>query len=185
MPYYDVANLVTKTKMNMINEMPCGCDTLWTTAVRIWHQVSRRACAEVSVAPEVSRRPGQRSQQLQNLTILTVNLVASWRHLHNCRCFRKHLRMLLQSLKAYCKAPGGAGSIRKYLEALVRATGVYGRLWCGFQTDLHFADVIPDSYVYVLLLQLLPLLSPYPSCAWRLSLTPLVMPSTFANSSPV
>jgi hypothetical protein len=77
MPYYDVANLVTATKTNMIDEMPCGCGTLRTTGVRIWHQVSRRACAEVSAALEVSRRPAQRSQQLQNLTILIVNLVAS------------------------------------------------------------------------------------------------------------
>jgi len=49
--------------------------------------------------------------------------------------------MLLQSLRALCKAPGGAGSIWKYLEALVRATGVSGRFGCGFRTDLHFADV--------------------------------------------
>jgi len=62
-------------------------------------------------------------------------------HLHNCRCFQGHLRMLLQSLRAHCKAPGGAGSIWKYLKALVRATRVSGRFACGFRTDLHFADV--------------------------------------------
>ena len=61
----------------MIDEMPCGYGTLRTTAVRIWHQVSYRVCAEVSAALEVSRRPAQRSQQLQNLIILIVNLVAS------------------------------------------------------------------------------------------------------------
>jgi len=55
MPYYDVANLVTVTKTNMINEMCCGYGTLKTTGVRIWHQVSRR--------------PAQMSQLLQNLTI--------------------------------------------------------------------------------------------------------------------
>jgi len=49
--------------------------------------------------------------------------------------------MLLQSLSALCKAPGGPGSIWKYLEALVRDTGVSGRSACGFPTDLHFADV--------------------------------------------
>ena len=43
MPYYDVANLVTLTKTNLIHEMPCGYGTLRTTAVRIRHQVSRRA----------------------------------------------------------------------------------------------------------------------------------------------
>jgi len=49
--------------------------------------------------------------------------------------------MLLQSLSALCKAPGGAGSIWKYLEALVRATGVSGRFAHGFRTELHFADL--------------------------------------------
>jgi len=50
--------------------------------------------------------------------------------------------MLLQSLRALCKAPGGPGSIWRHLEALVRATGVSGRFAWGFQTDLHFADVL-------------------------------------------
>jgi hypothetical protein len=36
MPYYDVANLVTVTKTNMIDEMPCSFGTLRTTGVRIW-----------------------------------------------------------------------------------------------------------------------------------------------------
>jgi len=72
MPYYNVANLGTVTKTNMIDEMPCGYGTLIVTGVRIWHQVSRKACAEVSAALEVFPRPGQRSQQLQNLTILIV-----------------------------------------------------------------------------------------------------------------
>jgi hypothetical protein len=49
MPYYDVANLVTLTKTNMIDEMPCGVETLRTTAVRIQRQVSRRP-AQVSAA---------------------------------------------------------------------------------------------------------------------------------------
>jgi len=72
MPDCDVANLVTVTKTNMIDEMPCGYGTLTTTGVRIWHHVSRRACAEISAALKVSLRPGQRSQQLQNLTIILV-----------------------------------------------------------------------------------------------------------------
>ena len=38
MPYYDVANHVTVTKMNMINEMACGYGIIKTAAVRIWHQ---------------------------------------------------------------------------------------------------------------------------------------------------
>jgi hypothetical protein len=72
MPYYNVANLVTVAKMNMTAEMPCGCGTLRNTGVRIWHQVSRRACAEISAALAVSCRPAQWSQQHQNLTILIV-----------------------------------------------------------------------------------------------------------------
>jgi len=44
MPYYDVANLVSVTKMNMIDEMPCGYGTLrTTTTVRVWYIVSHRA----------------------------------------------------------------------------------------------------------------------------------------------
>jgi hypothetical protein len=53
--------------------------------------------------------------------------------------------MLSQSLKAHCLAPGGSGSLREYLEALVRSTGESGRVACGFQTDLHFADGWQDS----------------------------------------
>jgi hypothetical protein len=52
-----------------------------------------------------------------------------------------HLRMLLQSLRAPQFAPGGPGSIWNDLGALVRSTGVSGRLACGFWTDLHLADV--------------------------------------------
>jgi hypothetical protein len=37
MPYYDAANLVTVTKMNLIYEMPCGYGTLRTTTWRIRH----------------------------------------------------------------------------------------------------------------------------------------------------
>jgi hypothetical protein len=49
--------------------------------------------------------------------------------------------MLLQSLRALCKASGGVGSIWKFLEALVRATGVSWRFGYGFQTEFHLADV--------------------------------------------
>jgi hypothetical protein len=58
MPYYDVANPVTVTKTNMIDDMPCGYGTLRTTGVRIRHQVSRR--------------PALRSPHLQNFTIQIV-----------------------------------------------------------------------------------------------------------------
>jgi hypothetical protein len=51
--------------------------------------------------------------------------------------------MLLHRLIAFCKASaGGAGSIWKYLEGLVRATGVSERFTYGFRTELHFADAI-------------------------------------------
>jgi hypothetical protein len=53
--------------------------------------------------------------------------------------------MLLQSLRAHCTAPGGTGSIWKYLKALVKATGMSGRFVCGFRTDLHFADIPTES----------------------------------------
>jgi len=53
--------------------------------------------------------------------------------------------MLLQSLSALCKAPGGAGSIWEYLEAVVRATRVSGRFAYGFRTELHFADALPSD----------------------------------------
>jgi hypothetical protein len=67
-----------------------------------------QTCDAVSAVLNVSCRPVQRFQQLQNLTILIVNLVASRMRLNNCRCFHELLRMLLQSLRAHCKAPGRA-----------------------------------------------------------------------------
>ena len=57
--------------------------------------------------------------------------------------------MLLQSPRAHCKAPGGAGSIWRYLAALVRATGVPGRFACGFRTKLHFADNLVNSEMHL------------------------------------
>jgi hypothetical protein len=49
--------------------------------------------------------------------------------------------MLFQSLRALCEAPGGAGSIWRYLAALVKATWVSGRFAYTIQTELYFADV--------------------------------------------
>jgi hypothetical protein len=138
MPYNDIANLVTATKTNMINEVCCGCGTLRTTFVRIWHQVSCRACAAVSAALKVPCISTPRIQQLQNLTLFDGTF---GRHLHNFMCSQEHLRMLLQSLGAHCNVPGGPQSIWMYFEVLVRSTGVSGRFGCGFWTDLYFADV--------------------------------------------
>jgi hypothetical protein len=61
-------------------------------------------------------------------------------HLHHCRCFQEHVRMLLHSLREFRRAPGGAGSISKYWEALARAWGVSERFAYGFWTELHVAD---------------------------------------------
>ena len=61
-------------------------------------------------------------------------------HLHNCRCFQEHLRMLWQSLRAHCLAPEGPGSIWNYVGAPVRSTRVSSRFGCGFRTDLHLPD---------------------------------------------
>ena len=64
MQIYNKVNPVTITQTNIINEVPCGCGTLRTTAVRKWHQVCSRDCAEVSAALAVSCRPVLRSQLL-------------------------------------------------------------------------------------------------------------------------
>ena len=132
--------------------MPCGYGR--TTAVGIQHQVFHRCCAAVSAAFEVSRKAVQLSQHLSKSPsdlhsglsssyiwlFCKLNPVASWMQLHNCRCFLEHLRMLLQSLRAPCLAPGGSGSIKKYLETLLRSPRVSRRIACCVQTDLHFAD---------------------------------------------
>jgi hypothetical protein len=141
MPYYDVANLLTVTKTNLIHEMPCGYGTLWTIAVGIRHKVSRRAAQRSQAALEVSADLCRGLSYSKIWLSYKSNLVASWMHLQNCRCFQEHLRMLLQSLRALCFAPEGPGSIWNYLGAPMRSTGVTGRVACGFRTDLHFADV--------------------------------------------
>jgi len=69
------------------------------------------------------------------------NPVASWIHLHDCRCFQEHQGMLWQSLRALCLPPGGPGSIWNYVGAPVRSTRESRRFACDFRTDLHFADV--------------------------------------------
>jgi len=64
--------------------------------------------------------------------------------------------MLLQSLKALCNAPGGAGSIWEYFEAVVRAPRVSGKVAYVFRTELHFADV---ALRYFIQRSILPFLS--------------------------
>jgi len=125
----------------MINEMPCGYWTLWTTGVRIWHQVSRRACVKVSAGLNVSRRPAMRSQQLQTLTILNdeshsiLNTPPSLQVLS-----RASENAFAESGSSLQRSMGGL-SVWKYLEVLVRATSVSGRFAFGFSTEFHLADV--------------------------------------------
>jgi len=96
-----------------------------------------QSCTALGDSLKVFHRSAQRSQELQNLTLLDGT---SWMHLHNCWCFQEHLRMLLQSLRALCLASGRSGSVWKYLEALVRLPGVSERIVCCVRTKLHFAD---------------------------------------------
>jgi hypothetical protein len=110
MPYYDVGNLVTVIQMTMIDEMPCGCGMLRTTGVRIWYQVSRRACAEVSAALEVSSGPVLRSQQLQNLTILKVKSRSILNAPPELQVLSGAPENALAESKSTCKAPGGLGA---------------------------------------------------------------------------
>jgi len=118
--------------------MPCGY--VRTTPVKIQHQVFHRAAQQSQF---LSKSPTDLHRGLSSSKIWLFqksNHIASWMHLHNCKCFQEHLRMLLQSLRALCLSPGGSGSIWKYLEALVRSPGVSGRIVCGFRTNLHSAD---------------------------------------------
>ena len=141
MPYFDVANHMTVTKRNMIDGTHCAYGTLRITTVRIWHQVSCRAAQQSQL---LSKFPAGFVTSLSFSKIgisYKSNLGADCIHLHHCRCFQEHLRILLQSLRALCLAPGRPGSIWKYVQALLRSTGVSGRFTCGFQTDVHFVDV--------------------------------------------
>jgi len=156
MPYYDVVNHVTLTKRNMIRR------NARTTAVKVRHQVSRSAAQRswlliLSRAELLSKSPTELCRGLRSSDIwlwYKSNLVASWVHLHNPRCLQEHLRMLLHSLRALCLAPGGSGSIWKYLEALVKSPGVSGS----------------SGPIYILLMQILQnsLQPPLPSAGVHL-----------------
>jgi len=118
-----------------------------------------QSCAAVLAALQASERAVQWSQVLlksladlrRGLRSFKIwpfyksNLVASWMHLHNCRFFQEHLRMLLQSLRVLCLAPAGSGSIWINLEAVVRSPGVSGRIAWGFWPELRLADVRWDE----------------------------------------
>jgi len=140
MPYYDEANPVTVTKMNMIRRI-----ALWLCENHCFENTAShlpQSCAAVSATTEVSHRVAQRFQ------LLSKSPADLRRGLRSSKIWlsqMEHLRMLLQSLRALCLAPGGSGSVWKYLEALVTLPGVSGRIACGFRTELHFADVLIDS----------------------------------------
>jgi hypothetical protein len=124
MPYYDVANLVTVTKTKCLVVMEPYEPLLQKYGTKSPAELRRGlSCFKISLSYK-------------------SNIRASRMHLFNCKCFEKHLRMLLQSLKSLCLAPGGPGSIWKYLYALVTSRGVSGRLACGFRTDIHLADAL-------------------------------------------
>jgi len=86
--------------MNMIDEMPCGYIIILTTTAVSTAQSPLQSCTEVSATLEVSCRPAQMSQQLQNLTLLAGAsenaLVESESTLLSCRglgasgCTEKH-----------------------------------------------------------------------------------------------
>jgi len=100
-------------------------------------------CRDLQWSQVLSKSPAdwRRGLLSSHMSLLyQPNLVASWKHLHKCRCFQEQPRILLQSLRALCLAPAGPGSIWKYLEALVRSPRVAGRFAGSFQTDLHFTD---------------------------------------------
>ena len=61
---------------------------------------------------------------------------------YNCSCFQEHLRVILKSLRAVCKAPRVPGSSWILFEALVRSTRVSGRIHCTCWADLHLADSV-------------------------------------------
>jgi len=111
-----------------------------------------QCCAAVSAALEVSHRAAQGSQPLSKTPadlsrglrsskiwlFYKSNFVASWILLYNCRCFQKHLRVLLQSLRAHCLAPGGGW---EHLE-VPRSTGEITRsVW-------ENCVLLPDQFIF-------------------------------------
>jgi len=137
--------------------MACDYGTLLTAAEKIQHQVwslrqnwaqvsslplevSCSPVPKISIALQVSCRCVQRSQHLQNLTILEVNnhsIMNVPRLLQVV--FGAPEKALAASESTLLSSLGGPGSIWNYLGALVRSTRVSGRLVCGFWTVLHFA----------------------------------------------
>ena len=127
MPYYDVANLVTVRKTDMMDVMPCAYGTQRTTGVRIRQQVSRR--------------PEQRSPQLQRLTILIVNSRSILNAPPSLQVLSGARENALAQSEIILQSSRGSGSLWNHLEGLASATGVSERFAYGFRPELHFADV--------------------------------------------
>jgi len=141
MPYNDVSNLVTVTVTNVMDEMACGYAIQRTTAVRMRHHVSWRTLEWFQLLAKSPTDLHRRHSGSKIRLFYEPNIVESRMHLHNSRYFRDYLRMHLQSQWGLCVAPGGPGSIGNYFDALVRSTGVSGRLVYCSQINLHFADL--------------------------------------------
>jgi len=84
--------------MNIIYEMPCGYKIILTTTAVSTAQSPLQSCTDVSATLEVSCRPAQMSQQLQNMTLLAGApenaLVESESTLLSCRRAWEHLDVL-------------------------------------------------------------------------------------------
>ena len=140
MPYYEVANLVTVTKTNMIDEMPCAYGTLRTTALTIRHQVSRRAA--------------QWSQLLQNLTRthcdvwLQLATTLQYSFTIGYRQSKKNQRNW--DRRAICNATRGIGAGRGVICHRGSSDGSDGGrpLWHSHsaRTEMFFADVLWDKH---------------------------------------
>jgi len=95
MPYHDVVNLVTVTKMNMIAETPCSYGNLRITAVTIQDHVSCRA-VQRSQLLMMSSEDLCRGLSCSKIGLsCKTNIGASSMHIHNHRCFQENLRILL------------------------------------------------------------------------------------------
>jgi len=127
--------------MNLTDKMASGYETLKSSAVRIWQQVTKCA-AQWSQLLSMSSMDTQRGLRYsENWALYMLSIRASWVPLHDCSCYDEHMGMLLQSLRAHCCTLGGPGNNWKCMTALVMSTGVGVRMECSFSTDLHFADV--------------------------------------------
>jgi len=155
MPYYDVVNLVTITKMTMIDEIPWSYGTLRTTAVRIWLQDSHRAAQRSQLLlkslADLHRGPSCSRIWLSYMSSIVVSCLC----LHNCRWFQEHQRMLFHRLRALCPAPADPTTFWNHWDALVISTKAAWRFGCFLWINLYSADVSCEG-IYCHSLKLTP-----------------------------